>query len=136
MVDVALNGDSVCAIASDGTITCWPSNSLGPMKSLEMGAPMQVSQVPPAAALAPGDHTTCAATRAGKVWCWSASLSVSEPPPFEVPDLADVANVVIVGKDACALKDGEVWCWTGRDWWSANSSIGTFEEQPVRVPGF
>ena len=76
VVDVAGHEDHMCLLKKDGTVHCWGDNDNGQLgqgaagKPYSSESPLQVKGLTDAVALAVGYEHTCAATKAGKVFCW------------------------------------------------------------------
>ncbi|MFO0603384.1 MAG: hypothetical protein U0324_09435 [Polyangiales bacterium] len=124
-VSVGGNGFS-CARNLAGEVRCAGNNASG---QLGVGSTMN-SLVPVLTPLSDvvqvetGTEFACALKGDGTVWCWgrndfgsvgvpsnsSAALNVTSP--VQVAGLADVTQLALGARHACALKgDGTVWCW-------------------------
>ncbi len=122
-----------CALTNTGGLKCWGLNHYGQLgSSANYGTdnpnptPLDVTGLTSGvAAMAMGDHHTCALTVAGGVKCWgddsSGQLGVAtnalDPPPSPTPvDVSGLTSgvtaIAAAGNSTCALTiDGGVKCW-------------------------
>jgi alpha-tubulin suppressor-like RCC1 family protein len=158
-VSVAVGGDHLCAIRSDGRAFCWGFGERGQLGSGKiegfLAAPVEVVGLPAATAISAGGEFTCALTAAGGVYCWGndeygqvgdgvADINASRPAPFAVP-LPSAAVAVTAGGyhfgggHSCALlASGAVYCW-GADQagqiGDGKSGFNVFSTAPFVVAG-
>ncbi|MBX3031759.1 MAG: putative Ig domain-containing protein, partial [Chloroflexi bacterium] len=105
-------GDAfACAIAADGTLTCWGANDAG-------------QATPPAGtfiALSAGPATACAIAADGTLACWGADDAGQATPPA-----GSYISVGVGTTQACAIGvDGTPTCW---------GAAPTDEAPPTRAP--
>ena len=111
--DVAVGGDSVCAVRSfDGRLRC------------AVGGDWQT--IPSAlgwSRVAAGQAHRCAIDRGGALWCWGdnadGQLGLGDTrargEPERVGDQADWVEITAGGRHTCGVRaDDSTWCW-GRD---------------------
>jgi hypothetical protein len=107
---IAVGSFHACALIDDGRVTCWGDNEYGQLGdgTAEEGsnAPVLVSEVTGATAIAAGGDQTCALIHGGGVTCWGDLYD-------GVPDVTG-ATAIAVGFDstACVLvAGGRIKCW-------------------------
>lgn len=148
-VDVATGTTHTCAVAGDGTVRCWGSNTFGQLGTGAAAAPsltpVTVPGVADAVQVAAGSNFTCALTELGAVSCWGANTSGQlgngttkrSPTPVPVTGLdAGVAGISAGNEMACArLSDGTARCWGS----NAHGQLGDGDvanaAEPQRVVG-
>lgn len=114
----------VCAVHGDGTVSCWGSGGegqLGQGDEAHHYAPVKVTGLTDAVAVAVGRAFACAVHRDGGVSCWgsntSGELGDGETVPHfyfakRVPGLTDAVAISVGFTAACAIGgDGRVTCW-------------------------
>jgi alpha-tubulin suppressor-like RCC1 family protein len=121
-------GDAhTCAMATNGTVSCWGDDSAG---QLGRGGSAAVNAVPmlvplsSVAAIAAGARHTCAALTTGAVWCWGANdggqlgqaPSAGSSMPVEVVDRAgqalDAIALAAGATHSCAIaRNHALVCW-------------------------
>jgi Regulator of chromosome condensation (RCC1) repeat len=123
VVDLSINGDHGCAIASTG-LTCWGHNINGQVD------PAQAAACVPGCTLAPtpvalaatrvvvGARHTCALDDGGTVWCWGDNEDgqLGRTDAFLTGDLGvaftGASELVAGARHTCALAtDHTAWCW-------------------------
>lgn len=123
--DVSTGQYHSCAVAGDGTVRCWGSNTFGQLGTGSQGqespTPVQVQGLSDAVQVAAGSNFACALTKAGAVSCWGANTSgqlgngtkKASPAPVAVKGLDQgVAGIAAGNQVACArLVDGTARCW-------------------------
>jgi alpha-tubulin suppressor-like RCC1 family protein len=114
-VQIAAGGDSSCALAKDGSVTCW-----GEVAAANGGAPSPVPGLSDAKGLSVSMLHGCALRKAGTVVCWgsngSQQLGVSGAhrglDPVAVPSVNGATDVATYLSGACVLAfGGSVNCW-------------------------
>lgn len=132
----------VCALLTDGTVTCWGNNAFGqcgtdpetsstcdPGDGITNPCVLEPHAVPELASviqLSAGRNHTCALLATGTVSCWGLNTSAalgngevdsgSHFAPAAVDDLTDVVQVAAGGSHTCARRsDGRVYCWGWND---------------------
>ena len=137
------SGDEhTCAVLDDGGVWCWGSNAQlqvsaeAPPDSQPLA--VEVLGVADALTVSAGNHSTCATTEEGKVFCWGTETGAAPVLGGGASTYADSfvevlavggtgpflgANTVAVGtKHACAVRsDGTAACWGN----NSNGAIGT-----------
>jgi hypothetical protein len=98
---VAAGGQHSCAIADDGMLSCWGSNTNGQSSvSISLGPVLQV---------AAGAAHTCVIQDDSTVTCWGASSNQQLSLPF---GLGAVKEITAKGNHTCAVRaDDTVACW-------------------------
>ncbi|MEO8797693.1 MAG: hypothetical protein ABI551_07405 [Polyangiaceae bacterium] len=76
IAQIASAESHTCAVGTDGSLTCWGSNTEGELgrgttTTQELAA--KVSGLSNVVAVAPGADHVCATTRDGATWCWGAN---------------------------------------------------------------
>lgn len=132
IIAIACGYYHTCAVMSGGTLYCWGYNGYGqlgsPMGTGASGAagpesqdsPLLVSGITGVAAVACGEHNTCALTSSGGVYWWgyngiqplvTYSTDVIRNSPPATPILTSMAAIA-AGGHMCALStSGGVYCW-------------------------
>jgi len=127
VVAAATGSSHTCARSPDGAVLCWGSNASGQLGSEAAGtgssAPVTVTGLPAARAIAAGGEQTCALAGDG-VWCWGldhvdATLTTFRDPittPAELSTewaaLAGADGIAVGTEHACAdAADGHAVCW-------------------------
>jgi alpha-tubulin suppressor-like RCC1 family protein len=149
-------GDShACALLSGGTVQCWgwdESGQLGNGTTTASGvatpAPVNVSGLSGATAVAAGAAFTCALVADGAVECWGGNAgdlgndtTVNSSTPVMVSGLSGVTSIAAAGWHACAiLADGSVDCWgytslNQNEEFGNDATVGNGTTTPVAVPG-
>jgi formylglycine-generating enzyme required for sulfatase activity len=138
-LDIAGAAAHACAVAIDGTIECWGSESYALFNPVPAGTFVAVDV---------SNSASCALDEAGSILCWGqddAALAVEgEPPwpwPMDASYMVDVAAVAAAPPGgtftqlalgywhACALQtDLTVECWGMNAWDNASPPAGTFME--------
>lgn len=131
VLDVALGGQHVCAVADDGAVWCWGANLYGQLghdaNTLCRGSepcrltPARVPGLAGVTQVAMGTLHQCVRRNDGTVACWGGQrggadigtgTAASVTTPTTVPGLANVAEVAAGGEHTCArIDDGTVRCW-------------------------
>lgn len=119
VIDVASNGELLCALVGAGAARCWDAEGLeGPGTTVEgLGDVVTLD--------AGGQHW-CSARRDGTAVCWGRNhagqlgigVAGDDGPPSPVFGIGDAVRVVASHSRTCAVhRDGRVSCWgiTGLD---------------------
>ncbi len=103
----------------DGLVECWGEGSIGQIgdgSETDQVSPVGVP-LPPARAVAAGEHTSCAILDDGSVRCWGADASafnVNEdaPSPVAVSGVTGAQKMGVGESHRCAIvQDKTVSCW-------------------------
>ncbi len=122
---IVAGGAHVCALTSRGTVKCWGANESGQLGNggtTNVSTPQAVAELSGGvAAIAAGQHHTCALTSRGTVKCWGANESgqlgnggmTNASVPQDVVGLSGGATAIAAGgAHTCALlHGGVVKCW-------------------------
>ena len=126
---VSTGGNHTCAIAPDGTATCWGENvrgQIGDGTTTDRPTAVAVGVGEPVAQISAGaSRHTCALTVSGRAMCWGQNVrgtigdgtTTDRPTPVEVPGLpGPVRSIAAGGSQTCALMEsGSVLCWGRND---------------------
>ena len=126
IVDIAVGGDTTCAVNKAGAIFCWGDGSYGVLgNGHTSGASTQPVRVQgltaPAKLVVMGDHHVCALLADASMMCWGNDLqgelgdgqSTPRGSPIAPARLGkNVAAIAAGGSHTCALTTaGAVYCW-------------------------
>jgi alpha-tubulin suppressor-like RCC1 family protein len=135
VVQIAVDGDSVCALSNDGLVRCWglaDSGQLGYGNLNNIGDNETPASVGPLGLsarmrrLEMGARHTCGITVAGDLRCWGRGSNgrlgygninaIGDDEPADsagvVPLGVPVANITLGHEHTCALlENGEIRCW-------------------------
>lgn len=122
VVELAVGGQYIAALKSDGTVWAWGdlySGSLGNGATTPTTTPKQVAGLASITALAVGSSHALALKKDGTVWAWGynvygqlATQTNGLPTPQVIIGLNDVAAIAAGGYQSYAIKkDGSVWAW-------------------------
>ncbi len=124
IVQVVAGQEHVCALNSDGEVSCWGANWSGQLgSSVEFAlTPLQVTGLGGrVSSISAGDRYTCALLEDGSVRCWGAivpgmengrAVKYSMTPVTPAGLETGVQHIVGGGGHACALlEDGALLCW-------------------------
>jgi alpha-tubulin suppressor-like RCC1 family protein len=117
------------ALASDGTVWAWGSNSngqLGDGTTTDSPMPVQVTGLSgvTVTAIAAGEFHTVALASDGTVWAWGSNsngqlgdgTTTDSPTPVQASDLTDATAIAAGSAYTVALKsDRTVWTWGAND---------------------
>ncbi|HTN53433.1 MAG TPA: hypothetical protein VML50_13585 [Anaeromyxobacter sp.] len=145
-----------CAVAGTAhEVFCWGDNTtgnLGDGTTLERSAPVQVSGLSGAGAIAAGGGEvggspptfyghTCAAVAAG-VECWGSNESgqlgddstVASAVPVQTQVLTSPPSALSVGdRHTCALVGGAIWCWGSAGSYQLGNGNPTNQPKPIQA---
>jgi alpha-tubulin suppressor-like RCC1 family protein len=134
-----------CALLSDGSAKCWGENGYGQLgdgNTTQYTAPVAVSGLAGATAIATSSTHTCALHSDGTVLCWGDDTygelgnrnlsSIPVTSPVTVAGLSGASAITVGDNHSCAvLSDGNVTCW-GRN---NAGQVGRGATAPVAVTG-
>ena len=110
---VAAGGSHTCAIATDGTLTCWGRAADG-----QLDAPTGTFT-----SIDAGARYSCALGTDGAIACWGEVFSG----PIGAGPGGTFTSLVAGGNHACAIgTDDSIACWGYNAWGQINSPDGTF----------
>jgi len=143
VTSVGAGGATSCAVHSDGTVSCWGSNTHGAVGDGTTDlrrSPVSV-EVTDALRVATSGRHSCAVRAGGGVLCWGRGdegqlgdgLAASSLTPVEVQGLSDAVDVGVGHNHTCAIRaTGEVVCWGENDDNQLGDDSGV--SSPVAVP--
>lgn len=150
-IRVSHGRNHACALANDGTVSCWGSNASGQLGRGSFGGPesdvpAQVQGLSNVRAVVAARSHTCALKNDKTVWCWGGNsdgqlgigLSGSgndRNVPTQVPGLLEVAILSANAYHTCATKtDRSAWCWGGNQ--SSQLGVGDALDRttPTKIP--
>lgn len=128
VVSLALGGGTQsghsCALSGNGRTRCWGLNDQGQLGDGTTQARAKPVTLSPQdlRVIAAGVSHTCAAKRAGHVWCWGRDEAFGDEPslatahcgesPTEVPGIDDVVGLALGALHTCGLTGaGDALCW-------------------------
>ena len=136
------------AVLADGSVQCWGLNDngqLGNGNTTKALAPVIVSGITTATAVAAGGSHSCARLSGGTVQCWGLNIygqlgNNSTTPQFKTPVLVSgiyTATAIATGSmHSCArLGDGTVQCWGQNIDGQLGNGLTTNATVPVSVTG-
>lgn len=146
-VVVRVEGDSSCALDSEGMISCWGEYT--PAMPVVAGMPYTI---PSLNALGIqqvdfGDGFACVLDESSSVWCWGVGPDLfpvnsreqaqdAVDLPKRIPGLSNVTSLVVDYKTACALTaGGGVKCWGGGILGDGREPDGVLWRGPATVAG-
>jgi alpha-tubulin suppressor-like RCC1 family protein len=148
VVQIALSGDSSCALLSDGTVQCWGDNTggqLGSGTSENFRSPTPVPGLSGVAQIALGVFHGCAVLTDGTLQCWGSNyygqlgIGTSDSDkhtPTLVSSLAGVVQISLSNDHACArLSDETARCWGYNEWGEIGDGTVAAHFSPTPVPG-
>jgi len=145
-VDVANNGDFICARIEDGTARCWGNNDsgqLGDGTTTARASPKPVSGLSSIVQISVGLFHGCAQLDDGSLRCWGDNdrgqvgdgSSSRRLLPTPVP-LANVKEIALGSYHSCArLADTTVWCWGLNMYGQLGDGTTTNRSKPTKVAG-
>lgn len=102
--------DHVCAIATDGAVSCWGANDkqqIGAAATTKLSSkPLRVNVPNATMVSAEADHT-CSLSEDGHVWCWGDGAE-----PHVLDSVHDVTAVATSALQTCVVSGGKVACWS------------------------
>ena len=105
-VDVCVGEKRSCALASDGRVACWGDNRgqwLAETSAPQLGAPVELADLAPAASLQCPNNGVCVRSRAGVVSCRAENARSAFRPPLPAPAL----DFVALKRDGCAILENK-----------------------------
>ncbi len=146
MKSVANGRNFACGIRTSGEVTCWGSNIMGQLGTVEprlregwVGIG-EVDGITDARDLDASYFNACAVDK-GRVVCWGAPLfpglaeeSMSQP-PTAIPVIRNATRVALGTLFGCAIDDGRVVCWGEEEVEGMPVIEGMRRDKPVAVPG-
>jgi len=145
-VSIAAASAAACALAADGTVSCWGENDRGQLGQPDRMDRSDATQVPGLSGVASihgGDAFFCAVHSDGAVSCWGAGeaaqlgdgSAADSAVPRTLAGAADVVDMALGSEFACVLRDGDIRCLGS----AAGSQLGAgrpFSLQPLgATPG-
>jgi alpha-tubulin suppressor-like RCC1 family protein len=138
-------GEAICAILTDGSVSCWGRNALG-----QLGNGTTKNSLKPTGVVGASDVTTlaggallgCAATRDGAVQCWGNNnfgqlgdgTGANSSIPVTVSGLTNVAQIAAGSDHVCALlRDSSVNCWGSNVYNNLGNDDMRSSSRPVAV---
>lgn len=138
---IAVNGDTSCALLADSTVQCWGNDNVGQLGDdaslTNQPTPVSVSGINTASSIAVGSQDACAVLSSGVLKCWGRdnrgqlgddSNTVNQPTPVSALGISTASQVAVGGVTTCALlTDSSVQCWGGE-------SLGTGQPAQIEIP--
>lgn len=147
-VEAIDSGGATCALLTNGTVQCWGYNVDGALGNGTFdnvsAAPVLVTGISDAVAIATGEKHTCAVHRTGAVSCWGFNEdgelghgdALREPTPVTVNGIDDAIAVAAGGFHTCALRrGGTISCWGYNHSGELGDGTTTSTNTPVTVTG-
>jgi alpha-tubulin suppressor-like RCC1 family protein len=128
-IQIALSGETGCALFANGKVRCWGNNDRGQAGTgLKADGspkgwthkPSIVKGVKKATYIAMGGNMACAIVAKGKVRCWgsnqngrflSASQKYYEAEPKRIPGIKGALSISLDSVRACVRTSSTVQCW-------------------------
>jgi alpha-tubulin suppressor-like RCC1 family protein len=126
---IATGGDFACAIASDGTTSCWGANEYGELdrSGSDQASPVAVSSS--FRQVAAGEESACAVTTAGSATCWG-------DPSFAPTGSTWTQLSTTDGGTICGVQaDGSLWCWGANSSGQFGNATLLSSATPTQLPG-
>ena len=123
---LALGTEHTCAIAANGSVSCWGRNhrgQLGDGTRRDSGTPVRVQGLQDVAQVVAALDRTCARQASGRVFCWGARTeflgvwAIDERQydrlvPTPVGEIEDALDLAISDRMSCVSREsGVVTCW-------------------------
>ncbi len=148
VVSISAGDAHTCAVALDGSVWCWGTNSSGQLgngTTTTQLAPARVLGLTDAVAVSAGLDYTCAVTRGGLVFCWGSNAfgqlgdgttTSSTKPGTAVLNLKTAVAVAAGTDHSCAVTSaGQVWCWGSGAAMRLNGHASTSTPVQITLPG-
>ena len=146
-VEITAGDQHACGLTGNGDVWCWWYGDHGQLgdgtTEGAYQAPVQVVDLPPAAAISAGGNSTCAVDRDGGLWCWGENDSgqlgdgstENRSRPVRVTGLErGVLGVSMSESHACAvLEDHTARCWGENGDRQLGDGTDVSSSIPVRV---
>lgn len=145
-VAVSAGNLHACALLESGEVVCWGRAHDGELGSEDAGslpvaAPVRVTGLEDAVAIAAGDSFSCAVRESGEVVCWGRGVegqlggapdnAESSRTPIAVQGLSDAIAIAAGYRHACALSaSGELSCWGANE----AGQLGVGQKGPALPP--
>jgi len=123
-IAITAGGNHTCVLLQEGTAECWGGNQFGELgggfsKNPGNAAPVRVSGLNGAKAIAAGGTFTCGLMGDKTVSCWGSNSSgqlgtgntLQSSSPVPVSNLSGVTAIAAGYDYACAVAGGRVKCW-------------------------
>ncbi len=146
IVQVSSGPAHSCALQAGGQVWCWGQGALGQLGHGKTGvlakAPVAVSGVSDALAVAVGGSHSCAIRAAGQVVCWGGNadsqlgrVSAATGSAGLVAGVSGATRLALGDRHSCALtKSGDVYCW-GRNASGQAGTTGAVVKMAKKVAG-
>ena len=148
VAQIAGGNDYNCAVARDGSLWCWGSNSFGQLGQGDAGdgterdRPVRVGMLNEWMEVMLGDDTACAWHDDRTAWCWGDNTDgqhglgdlVTRAVPQRLPDIAWLVYAYGENDHACGLKDDStLWCWGENQFGQLGLGDATRRTSPVQI---
>jgi hypothetical protein len=147
---VAVGIGFACALAPQGTVSCWGDNQagfLGDGTTTSREEPRAVISLPNVVQVVAGRLFACALSRTGTVHCWGLGddgqlgdgadrgTDGFSSTPVTVKGLSGIEAITAGHAHACALTQGEVRCWGANGVGQLGDGTTERRVEPVAVKG-
>ena len=137
---VSAGGSHTCALATNGDVYCWGSNTQGQLgngSTTDANVPTAVTAGGIAfTSISAGQLHTCALTAAGVAYCWGMTLPSPSTVPVVVTGGPTFVSISAGGSHTCAIAtDATAWCWGVNESGELGDGTFTTNATPRRVSG-